>query len=61
MSAEWYYSRNGKSVAGPCSAAYLKKLAATGNLTPDDMVGKNRKVRLVKAASVKGLFPSPTA
>jgi hypothetical protein len=61
MSAEWYYSRNGGHVAGPCSATDLKKLAATGHLNPDDMVGKNRKVRLVKAASVKGLFPSPSA
>jgi hypothetical protein len=59
MPSKWYYSHNGQKVSGPCSATYLKKLAATGRLMPDDLVGKNRVVRLVKAGSVKGLFLAP--
>ena len=59
MPKTWYYSRDGKKIAGPCSSTELKKLAAKGDLAPDDLVGKNRKVRLVKASSVKGLFAAP--
>jgi hypothetical protein len=59
MPAKWYFSRKGLHVAGPCSSAELKRLAASGHLSPDDLVGKNRKVRLVKAGTVKGLF-TPT-
>jgi GYF domain 2 len=58
MPSKWYFSRKGLKVSGPCSSAELKRLAAGGHLTPDDMVGKNRVVRLVKASSVKGLFPA---
>jgi hypothetical protein len=61
MPAKWYYSRKGEKVAGPCSSSELKKLAAAGQLTPDDLVGKNRMVRLVKASCVKGLFAAPSA
>ena len=60
MPAKWYYSRNGEKVAGPCSSSKLKKMAAGGQLTPDDLVGKNRMVRLVKASTVKGLFTAPS-
>jgi hypothetical protein len=58
MPSKWYYSCKGQKVVGPCSPSQLKKLATDGQLTPDDLVGKNRVVRLVKAGSVKGLFPS---
>jgi hypothetical protein len=61
VASKWYYSRDGKHVAGPCSSSDLKRLAASGKLMPDDLVGKNRTVRLVKASSVKGLFIVPTA
>ena len=61
MPARWYFSRNGEKVAGPCSSTELKRLAAKGGLKPDDLVGKNRMVRLVKASSVKGLFTAPSA
>jgi hypothetical protein len=61
MPAKWYFSRDGEKVSGPCSGAELKRLAAKGGLKPDDLVGKNRIVRLVKAGTVKGLFPGPTA
>jgi len=54
--AEWYYSHGGQSVVGPCSSTQLRKLAAGGQLKPDDLVGKNRQVRLVQASTVKGLF-----
>jgi hypothetical protein len=60
MPSQWYYSRNGQKVLGPCSSSALKKLAAQGKITPDDLVGKNRTVRLVKAGTVKGLFVQPT-
>jgi hypothetical protein len=58
--AKWYFSRKGLKVAGPCSSTELKRMAAGGHLTPEDLVGKNRKVRLVKAGTVKGLFAEPT-
>jgi GYF domain 2 len=59
MPAKWYFSRVGLHVAGPCSSTELKRLAASGRLSPDDLVGKNRKVRLVKAGTVNGLFIPP--
>jgi GYF domain 2 len=59
MPDKWYYVRKGTTVIGPCSSTDLRRLAARGHLTPDDMVGKNRKVRLVKAGTVKGLFATP--
>jgi GYF domain 2 len=58
---KWYYSHDGQKVDGPCSSTELKRLAARGHLKPEDTVGKNRMVRLVKASSVKGLFKTPTA
>ena len=61
MSAQWFFTRNGQGVTGPCSSTELKRLAASGKLSPDDLVGKNRKVRLVKASTVKGLFKVPMA
>ena len=61
MASKWYYSRQGQKVAGPCSPTELKRLAAGGHLGPDDLVGKNRVVRLVKASTVKGLFATPPA
>jgi GYF domain 2 len=61
MAAEWFFSRKGQGITGPCSSAELKRLAATGKLRPDDLVGKNRKVRFVLASSVKGLFTASTA
>jgi hypothetical protein len=60
MANKWYYSRNSGKVVGPCSSLSLKKLAATGHLAPDDLVGRNRIVRLVKAGTVKGLFAGAT-
>ena len=50
-----------RKVAGPCSSLASGTLATAGRLMPDDLVGKNRKVRLVKAGTVKGLFKFPTA
>jgi hypothetical protein len=61
MHHNWYYSRNGREVVGPCTSRELVNLAASKQLAPDDMVGRNRKVRLVKASSVKGLFAAPKA
>ncbi len=60
MLHKWYYSRKGQEVVGPCSSTELMRLAARGELSPDDMVARNRTVRLVKASSVKGLFAAPS-
>lgn len=60
MAHNWYYLIKGQPIAGPCSSMELRRLATRGQLTPEDYVGRNRKVRLVKAGSVKGLFTVPT-
>ena len=60
MPDKWYYSHDGQKVEGPCRSTELRRLAARGDLKPEDTVGKNRMVRLVKASSVKGLFSTPT-
>ena len=56
MPDKWYYTQKGQVVIAPCSSTELRRLAARGQLSRHDMVGKNRMVRLVKAESVKGLF-----
>jgi hypothetical protein len=61
MANDWYFSRNGQNPAGPCTSTELRRLVGIGQLRPEDLVGKNRKVRLVRAATVKGLFPAPAA
>jgi hypothetical protein len=60
MANKWYYMQKGQPVAGPCSSMELRRLATRGQITPDDLVGRNRTVRLVKAGTVKGLFNVPT-
>jgi hypothetical protein len=61
MANDWYFSREGQSLAGPCTSTEIRRLASIGQLLPGDLVAKNRKVRLVRAASVKGLFPASAA
>jgi hypothetical protein len=61
MPAKWYYSHDGQKPTGPLTSTELKGLAASGQLTQEDMVGKNRTVRLVKAGTVKGLFIASNA
>jgi hypothetical protein len=58
MAGEWHYSQNGHQ-HGLISAADLKALAQSGQLSPDDMVWKEGMKGWAKAQSLKGLFPAP--
>jgi ferredoxin len=53
--AKWYYARNNESV-GPLFAAQLKELAATGVLSPTDLVRQSGSPKWVVARKLKGLF-----
>jgi hypothetical protein len=57
MSADFYYTRDGKRY-GPVAPAELKRLAATGGLKPSDKIRKGEG-GWVAAGTVKGLFPEP--
>jgi hypothetical protein len=52
---EWHYSRNGNQV-GPVTAADLKRLASTGQLSPTDLIWKEGWEDWKPAAGIKGLF-----
>ena len=61
MTAEWHYAR-GKEKVGPVTAAQLKQLVRSGELTRNDMVWKEGMAKWTPAGQVKGLFddaPSP--
>ena len=58
--AEWYYARTGKQ-AGPVSAADLSSLAASGQLSPIDMVWKEGMQTWMPAERIKGLFAAMPA
>ena len=60
MSAEWHYTKDGQR-HGPVSAAELKALAKSGDLSPDDMVWKEGMAGWKPAGSLKGLFPPAPA
>lgn len=55
MSQVWHYSRDGER-HGPVTAGELKRLAASGELSPDDSVWKDGMEKWMPARSVKGLF-----
>lgn len=55
MGDHWHYIRGGNQ-AGPVSAAELKQLASTGQISPTDLVWKDGLSDWVPAAKVKGLF-----
>ena len=54
---EWHYSK-GSQRFGPVSAAELKQLASSGELSPGDMIWKEEWSEWKRADSVKGLFPN---
>jgi hypothetical protein len=60
----WYYTRDGKAM-DPVSEAELKKLAASGDLQPTDLVWKEGMPKWVRAGSAKELYgqerPEPAA
>lgn len=56
MAANWHYAKGGEK-HGPITAAQLKELATTGQLSPDDLVWREDMTEWRRARSVKGLFP----
>jgi hypothetical protein len=53
--AEWYYVKDGNR-EGPVDSNQLKKMAADGNLLPEDQVWRDGMEEWVAARSIKGLF-----
>lgn len=56
MASDWFYSRNGER-RGPVSSSELRRLAATGQLLPSDLVWKEGMENWVRASSSSDLFP----
>ncbi|MBN2577523.1 MAG: DUF4339 domain-containing protein [Pirellulales bacterium] len=52
---EWYYAR-GEKQQGPVPSAELKRLAAAGQLRPDDLVWREGLAEWTAARNVQGLF-----
>jgi hypothetical protein len=52
---DWYFARGNKQM-GPVSAADLKRLAAAGELLPDDLIWREGLAEWTTARSVRGLF-----
>ena len=55
MSTQWCYSKHGQQ-QGPVSSEQLKRLAASGQLQPSDLVWQQGMGQRVEARKVKGLF-----
>ncbi len=53
----WYHARNRRKV-GPFPFGELRRLAASGQLTPADMVLQEGAAKWLPAATVPGLFPA---
>ncbi|HEX4000956.1 MAG TPA: DUF4339 domain-containing protein [Pirellulales bacterium] len=60
MGAEYHYSRDGQSF-GPVSVEQLRQLAATGQVTANDLVWKEGMAEWLPAGRFKGLIPSSAA
>ena len=57
MSAEWFFLK-GQKKCGPFTTAEIKRLAAAGQLSRDDLVWKAGLAGSIRADRVKGLFPT---
>jgi hypothetical protein len=57
MAEEWFYAHEGNEF-GPFSSAQLKRLAASGQIQPTDLVWKAGVAKRVPARAVKGLCPA---
>jgi hypothetical protein len=55
VATEWFYSIDGEQV-GPVSSSELKQLAASGEITPNDLVWREGMPEWTPARKVKGLF-----
>lgn len=56
MASEWFY-RKGSEKLGPFSAADMRRLAASGDISGDDLVWKTGAPEWVKASRITGLIP----
>jgi hypothetical protein len=56
MASEWFYTLRGQQAQAPATAAQLKQLASSGQLTPADLVWQDGMPNWVPASSIKGLF-----
>jgi hypothetical protein len=61
MTQDWFVIHNGGKETGPHSSVELKKMAATGRLSPDDLVRRADMKTPTKASNIKGLFATPEA
>ena len=57
MAKNWHYAKDGDK-HGPISSAELKRLANSGQLSPDDLVWREDMKEWRKASTIKGLLPS---
>jgi amino acid transporter len=55
MSNEWYYAK-GNQQLGPVTAAQLKQLATSGQLSPEDLIWREGMANWESAGKVRGLF-----
>ncbi len=56
MPTQWFYSLDGRTMLGPCSAVEMKQLASTGQILPTYRVQRKGRAKTVMAQNVKGLF-----
>jgi hypothetical protein len=61
MSAEWYLARGGQQRVGPLTAQQLKQMAASGQITANDLVWKDGMAQWEPATRIKGLVGSSGA
>ncbi len=61
MPNEWHYTLGGQQMATPVPATELRRLAASGQLLPTDMLWREGMPSWVTAGSVKDLFPDTVA
>src|SRR5262249_25678989 len=56
MAEEWFYAHEGNEF-GPFTRSHLKRLGASGQIQPTDLVWKTGMTKRVPARAVKGLCP----
>ena len=59
MDANWYFARDGQRF-GPFTFLQFRQMAASGLLTPADMLWNDKARQWVSAGAVNGLFPNAT-
>jgi len=58
MAAQWYCVQNSVKT-GPLTGRELKQLAASGQLSENDLIWKEGRAKPVKASEIQGLFVQP--